>query len=102
MIQYIHTNNMKKLSLDHIAEDIGISKSYMCALFKKETGKNIGQYIQEEKIRTAKDLLQFSEYSIMDISDYLSFSSQCYFQNVFKKVTGMTPKQYRTKVRKWK
>ncbi len=100
MIQYIHTNNMKKLSLDHIAKDIGISKSHMCALFKQETGKNIGEFIQEEKIRTAKDLLRFSEYSIIDISNYLSFSSQCYFQNVFKKVTGMTPKQYRTKVRK--
>ncbi len=100
IIHYIRINNMKKLSLDQIAEDTGISKSYMCAIFKKETGKNIGQYIQEEKIRTAKDLLQFSEYSIMDISDYLSFSSQCYFQNVFKKVTGMTPKQYRTKVKK--
>ena len=100
MIRYIQARSMKKLTLDQIADDTGISKSYMCALFKKETGKNIGEYIQEEKIRTAKDLLQFSEYSIMDISDYLSFSSQCYFQNVFKKVTGMTPKQYRTKVRK--
>ena len=100
IIRYIQARPMKKLSLDQIANDTGISKSYMCALFKQETGMNVGEFIQEEKIRNAKDLLQFSEYSVMDIADYLSFSSQCYFQNVFKKVTGMTPKQYRTKVRK--
>jgi len=99
IIRYIQARPMKKLSLDQIANDTGISKSYMCALFKQETGMNVGEFIQEEKIRNAKDLLQFSEYSVMDIADYLSFSSQCYFQNVFKKVTGMTPKQYRMKVK---
>ncbi|MBR4162026.1 MAG: helix-turn-helix transcriptional regulator [Solobacterium sp.] len=99
IIRYIQARPMKKISLDQIANDTGISKSYMCALFKQETGKNIGEYMQEEKIKTAKDLLQYSDYSVMDIAEYLSFSSQCYFQNVFKKVTGMTPKQYRMKVK---
>lgn len=55
----------------------------------------LSQYIQEQKIEKAKSLLKTTDRSILEIATYLGFSSQGYFQNVFKKLTGMTPKEYR-------
>ena len=56
---------------------------------------NLSSYIQEQQIARAKDYLKNSDKSILEIATYLGFSSQGYFQNVFKKHTGMTPKQFR-------
>ena len=63
--------------------------------FKKETGYEVGAFITKCKIDEAKSLLRFTDRSISEISSYLAFSSQPYFQTVFRKVTGMTPLQYR-------
>jgi AraC-like DNA-binding protein len=49
------------------------------------------------KLEEAKSLLKFTDKSISEISEYLCFSTQSYFQNVFKKKYGMTPKKYREK-----
>ena len=52
------------------------------------------------KLEEAKSLLTYSDKSLIEISNYLCFSSQSYFQNVFKKKYGMTPKQYRDQAHK--
>ena len=67
----------------------------MSKAFSRKTGKTIVQYINEEKIKTAKDFLKYSDLDVTTISDYLSFSSQAYFGKVFKDITGMSPKQYK-------
>ena len=94
-IRYIHSHRMEKLDAMAVADAIGLSRSYLCSQFKAETGIGISDYIQTEKIHTARQLLELSDYTLSEISEYLSFSSQSYFQTVFKKVTGMTPLQYR-------
>ena len=71
------------------------SKSALSEQFKKETGSTIGEYITNRKIDEAKTLLKYTDRSIADICNYLAFSSQPYFHNVFKKNTGMTPVEYR-------
>lgn len=86
---------MNKINASTIANALGISSSYLCSAFKKETGMSIVEYIQKEKIELAKKLLLYSEYSLSDISAYLSFSSQSYFQAVFKKLEGKTPNEFR-------
>ena len=60
-------------------------------------GIPISEYILNLKIEKAKNLLQYSDYSIVDISNYLAFSSQSHFIQVFQKKTGTTPHKYRTK-----
>lgn len=65
--------------------------------FKEELGINIGAYIVRCKLEDAKGLLTYSDKSLTEISNYLCFSSQSYFQNVFKKKYGLTPLQYRKK-----
>jgi AraC-like DNA-binding protein len=59
-------------------------------------GISLSKYIQDLKIEKAKNLLQYSDYSIVDIANYLSFSSQSHFIQVFQKKTGFTPHRYRT------
>ena len=71
------------------------SRSALSEQFKKQTGYTIGEYITRCKIDEAKTLLKYTDKPISEITNYLAFSSQPYFQNVFKKMTGFTPIQYR-------
>ena len=96
-VRYIHENRMEKLTAAVIASSIGVTPTYLCSEFKNKTGKSIVDFILEEKIETARDLLLHSDHSLLEISTYLSFSSQNYFQTVFKKRTGCTPNEYRKK-----
>lgn len=73
----------------------GMSRSYLCEQFKKETGYSIKEFINHSKIDEAKSLLAHSSRRIPEIAAYLCFSSQPYFHNVFKKLSGYTPAQYR-------
>lgn len=92
---YIREHLTEEFSVDQMAQDLFLSRSYLSTKFKKETGMTLSQYIQEQKIEKAKSLLKTTDRSILEIATYLGFSSQGYFQNVFKKLTGMTPKEYR-------
>lgn len=94
-IDYIYENLHNKISLEEIAEVSGLSTSYVSKLFHKEVGITMAQYIQNKKIDAAKNLLTFTEYSTIEIANYLSFSSESYFINVFRKNCGLTPKKFR-------
>ena len=92
---YIAAHIFKKIGTTEIADALGLNAVYLERIFKESEGMTIGQYIHQEKIDRAKNLLIYSGRSILEISDYLSFSSQSHFGKVFKQETGMTPKQYR-------
>jgi len=74
---------------------VHLNPVYLSQLFKKETNKPLGKYIQDEKIKEAQKLLIQSEHSVTDICMLLHFSDQSYFSSIFKKYTGLTPNQYR-------
>lgn len=94
-IQYISNHLHYKLTLQLLSEEVNLTPKYLSWLFIKETGKKLSVFIEEEKIREAKTLLLYSEYSYSKISQSLSFSSQSYFIATFKKLEGVTPKQFR-------
>ena len=94
-MSYVRNHVNTPLSLDDVAAVIGRSVSYTGNLFKKETGKTLGNYITECRLEEAKSLLHYTDMTLAEISSYLCFSSQSYFQNVFKKEYGVTPMQYR-------
>ena len=96
-IEYIQKNRNSKLTVQDIAGKLNINRSYLSSLFKKETGKSISDFIREEKIRAAANMLKFSEYSYSDIAEYFSFASQSHFIECFRKQTGLSPKEYRKK-----
>ena len=86
--KHIHTN----LSVDEIAKEICMSRSYFSTKFKTETECSVAQYILRERINEAKKLLMFTDKPLSAISEYLCFSSQSHFQNTFKNLEGITPK----------
>jgi AraC-like DNA-binding protein len=94
-IQFISTNTNQRINVSDIAANIGKSRSYISRKFKAEMGLDLNTYIMNKKLEEAKSLLAFTDKSINEISNYLCFSSQGYFQNVFKKIYGITPNEYR-------
>ncbi|GAE34741.1 helix-turn-helix domain-containing protein [Halalkalibacter akibai] len=92
---HIFKNLYEDLSLTELADVTGMSPSYLSKLFKKEVGMSLSVFIQNERIDEAKKLLIFSQYSLTDIYTMLNFTDQSYFTKVFKKVTGMTPKEFK-------
>ncbi|MBE6354654.1 helix-turn-helix domain-containing protein [Treponema sp.] len=95
-IDYIYDNLHSKISLDELSEVSSLSTSYLSKLFHSEVGITIAQYITNKKIEAAKNLLIYTDNTPVDISNYLSFSSESHFISVFKKITGLTPKKFRT------
>ncbi|MDO4965879.1 MAG: AraC family transcriptional regulator [Lachnospiraceae bacterium] len=94
-LEYISANIYRPILLSDLAEHVNLSESYLSKLFAKEMGVSIREYINLTKIEKARNLLCYSEYSFIDIANYLAFSSQSHFISIFKKYEGMTPKKYR-------
>ncbi len=97
MIQFIKNHTNDQISVDQVAHHIGKSRAYATKKFRQEVGQTICDYIMRCKLTEARSLLKHSDMSIAEISNYLYFSSQSYFQNVFKKEIQMTPAEYRRK-----
>ena len=95
--EYIYSHIKERITIEDLADEFGVSASYLSRLFKQETGVSVSGYIREQKIEVAKNLLRFSDYSMIDIANRLSFSSQSHFIQVFQKFTGLTPHKFRTK-----
>lgn len=93
--QYIEQNYKEKLSLDTLAEYMGLNATYLSHIFSQEEKITIQEYINKVRVERAQNLLKFSDKSILEISDYVGFQSQSYFGKIFKKYSGLTPGKYR-------
>lgn len=94
-MDYIYSHLNKRITVQVLSEYTGLSPSYLSRLFKKELGISISDYILEKKIEKSENLLKYSDYSLVDIANYLAFSSQSHFIQTFKKNVGLTPNKYR-------
>lgn len=92
---FIFNNIYKDIKLSQLAKLVNLNPNYLSELFSKEVGMTISRYIQKERIEEAKKLLSLTDYSLSDISTLLNFGAQSYFSTIFKKVTGVTPKEYK-------
>jgi len=92
VIDYIHDHLAQEISLDAIASYIGISCYYFCRLFKQSTGLSLHQYVIQQRVERAKQLLLQGEMSIADIALACGFSHQSHLNRHFKRLTGVTPK----------
>ncbi len=95
MMRYIDTHYDRRLSLSDLAKEMNLNANYLSQVFKKETGKTFLKYITGLRIEKAKELLDSGDYSISDTAAALGFNDYFYFLKTFKRVTGLTPKQYR-------
>ncbi len=86
-----------RFSIDDIANEIGVNKSYLSRLFSKSTGMGIRQYAQIQRIEAGAKMLRYTENNILTISNHLCFSTQSHFGKAFKQHFGITPQKYRDK-----
>ena len=84
-----------ELSTQILADHLHLYPDYLQKKFKKETGKNITDMINERRIELAKIYLRSSKYSVTDIAYEVGFSDASYFGKVFKKFEGLTPLKFR-------
>jgi AraC-like DNA-binding protein len=94
-MQYISTHINEPITAEDVVAFSGKSRAYLFKRFKDELGMGIGAYIAECRLREAKSLLRYTNKPISEISNYLCFSSQSHFQNVFKQKFAITPHAYR-------
>lgn len=97
ILRYIHENINENISLKMGAELCNMSISKFSRVFKKETNKTFKEYILLKKIERAKYFIKNTNKSLAEISEILSFEDNSYFTKTFKKIEGITPKQYREK-----
>ena len=95
-IDYIYAHISARITVEDLAVYTNLSASYLSRLFKQNLGVSISDYIREKKIEKAQNLLRFSDFTYIQIANYLSFSSQSHFIQTFQHYVGMTPKQYRS------
>ncbi|WP_051671442.1 helix-turn-helix domain-containing protein [Oribacterium sp. P6A1] len=88
-----------ELTLQETAEDLGLNKSYLASLFKKETGSTFTGFVNKKRVERAIFLLNTADYSVHTIASICGMNDMTYFNRIFKKEKGMTPTQYRNMIR---
>ena len=94
-ILYISANFSSNLTLESVAAHVHLNPDYFSSVFKQSTGSSFKEYLNMVRIEESKRLLGNTDYSIVDIAIAVGFEDQSYFSRVFKKYTGLTPRQYR-------
>lgn len=94
-ILYLSSHYMDPVTLEETASHVGLNPAYFSTLFKQSCGSSFKEYLNMIRIEESKRLLANTDYPILDIAVSVGFEDQSYFSKVFKKYTGLTPKQYR-------
>lgn len=98
LINYIEQNYRYDISLENIAEAVGLHPSYVCALFKKRFGQSFLNILHGYRLKIAKELLiQDRKASIDSIAQQTGYTSSNQFSRVFRKYEHMTPSEYRNR-----
>jgi len=100
IITYVDDNYLEKITIDELAFLFNTNRATLCREFKAETGQTLVAYINEKKLSLAKDRIDNSTITFTQISSALHFDSIHYFTRFFKKHTGMTPKEWRSRKKK--
>lgn len=95
VLQYIRSHMAEPIRTADIAAYCGKSRGGLTTEFKKQTGRTLSDFIQQQKMQEAETLLLKTEQNLSQISSLLGFSSQSHFTRVFKEVHGMTPTEFR-------
>lgn len=92
--KYVIQHVTEKLTLEEMAGYLNLNSSYFSRLFKRETNQNFIEYVNMVKLQKAKQLLQQSNKTVEEISDYLGYANKSYFIKLFKREIGMTPSEF--------
>jgi hypothetical protein len=93
--QYVEQNFKNKISLDEIADELHVNRSYLSRFYKKKTGINLFDTILNLRIEAAKEYLLNTDMKTYEISEAIGVDDAGYFSKMFKKITGVSPKEFR-------
>ena len=95
IIAYVSDNYLEKITIDELAFLFKTNRATLCRDFKKNTGKTLIEFINMKKFEGAKYMIMNTRSTFTKIAESLNFESIHYFTRFFKKMSGMTPKEYR-------
>ncbi len=95
VIRFMYKNLTRQLTLEEISEEVKLSKSYMNSIFKEQTGRSPVDFFIHVKMQEACKLLESTNMYIYEISVSLGYTDPYYFSRIFKKVVGVSPKEYK-------
>ncbi|WP_425058349.1 Regulator of RpoS [Sporomusa carbonis] len=93
--QYVMDHVEENITLEDVANEVHVSKSYIGKLFKQKAGYNFTDYVTKVKMEHAKALLRTGDYKNYEVSERLGYSSPDYFCRLFKQYSGCTPLEFR-------
>lgn len=94
--KYINRNyHNEDLSISEIANNLGVSQTYLARLFKRELGMNFVDYLTNVRIKNAIILMRDPSLKLYEIAELIGYSTQHYFSNIFKKHVGISPQDYK-------
>ena len=96
--QYIEENYHEEFSLNTLAKRFFVDSSYLSKAFRQQKGENLMSYIARQKVIKAKQFIEEGNVSLMEISFLVGYDDYNYFSRVFKKITGMSPREYKISV----
>jgi len=83
------------LSLTQVARHVRLCQSYASSLYGRQTGRPLWRFVQETRLRAAKKMLMDPKYNITEVSSRLGYTSPRHFRRLFKKMTNISPREYR-------
>lgn len=93
--RYIQQHYQETLRLEDVSHAVGFNATYFSVLFKNETGQNFMDYLTELRINKSKELLCTDILSVQDVAEQVGYRDLKYFSRLFKKITGVSPSDYR-------
>ena len=97
IIKYVSDNYLEKMTIDELAFLFRTNRATLCREFKRTTGKTLVEFINDKKFEKAKRKILSSDATFTKIAEEMNFESIHYFTRFFKKMSGMTPKEFRKK-----
>ena len=97
---FIEQNFYLSIDMDTICQHVSYSRSYISRLFKSDIGMTVSEYIQHVRIRNAQALLRETTLSVQEVSYSVGVDDPLYFSKMFRKIAGMSPRDYRNLAKK--
>jgi two-component system response regulator YesN len=93
-VQYIDKHYMKDIFLKTISEEVYVNPWYLSAQFKKYVGVTFGEYVNQTRVRKAKEFLKQKDLKVYQVAEMVGFQDAAYFSTVFKSLENISPKEY--------
>ena len=97
VIKYISEHYQENFSISELADSLHIGKTYLSKVFKAQVGVGIISYLTSYRLEAAKNLLKETDLPVYEIAEQVGFQDGRYFSKIFKKATGLQPREYRKK-----